>query len=166
MGTQHLTFKTMQHATLTLALIFSLVLLKARCLFIPENQAKSLISNPRSKRANGFLEEVRRPSNAERECAREDCVFEEYIEAKENVFKGTMTDLRGMVSLNSNNYDFRVKAYFDQLYTNCVKFNTEVSMSKSKEQKTVIRRSCLGNMDLQLTEQVFAQKKTKKSADS
>merc|ERR1712183_773993 len=74
--TLHLTVKIMRHAAFTLTL--TLVSHQTRGLFIPESQAKSMIFQHRSKRANGFLEEIRRGSNAERECAREDCVFEEY----------------------------------------------------------------------------------------
>ena len=98
----------------------SLFISTCSAFFIPKNQANSVIKHiSRQKRANGFLEEIRRPSNIDRECGQESCIFEEYIEAKENLFVGTKIDLRGMLDLNGSKFNPAIKSYFDMFYTQC-----------------------------------------------
>ena len=131
--------------------------------FLPVEQANSVlkIGASRQKRANGFLEEVRRPSDIDRECGKENCVFEEYIEAKENEFIGTKIDLRGMVQLNSIKYNSLIKTYFDMFYVTCVKNGNADDQKRrnlalnDKYYKIVVRQACIKNTDDILNANVF-----------
>ena len=125
---------------------------------IPSNQANSVL-NSRQKRANGFLEEVRRPSDIDRECGKESCVFEEYIEAKENEFIGTKVDLRGMIDLNGSRFNHMIKSYFDMYYTQCVKNANKQGVVhqqvSDKYYKVVVRQTCIKLTDERLNTDVF-----------
>merc|ERR1712046_128767 len=111
-------FKMLTKLFITLFLAVSCV----RSLIIPNSEASNFLS--RQRRANGPLEEAL-PSNIKRECQKEQCDFEEYIEAKENETKKVGIKLRDVVKTNS-----QMKAEFEQIYTYCytqVKSDSELA---------------------------------------
>merc|ERR1711978_439502 len=85
----------------------------AQSFIIPNSEASNFLS--RKRRANGPLEEAL-PSNIKRECQKEQCDFEEYVEAKENETKKNGIKLREVIKTNS-----QMKAEFEQIYTYCYK---------------------------------------------
>merc|ERR1712117_117725 len=102
-------FKMLTKLFITLFLAVSV----AQSFIIPNSEASNFLS--RKRRANGPLEEAL-PSNIKRECQKEQCDFEEYVEAKENETKKNGIKLREVVKNNS-----QMKAEFEQIYTYCYK---------------------------------------------
>merc|ERR1712027_215420 len=102
-------FKMLTKLFITLFLAVSV----AQSFIIPNSEASNFLS--RKRRANGPLEEAL-PSNIKRECQKEQCDFEEYVEAKENETKKDGIKLREVVKNNS-----QMKAEFEQIYTYCYK---------------------------------------------
>merc|ERR1712156_1368531 len=94
-------FKMLTKLFITLFLAVSV----AQSFLIPNSEASNFLS--RKRRANGPLEEAL-PSNIKRECQKEQCDFEEYVEAKENETKKNGIKLRDVIKTNS-----QMKAEFD-----------------------------------------------------
>merc|ERR1712027_56575 len=114
-------FKMLTKLFITLFLAVSV----AQSFIIPNSEASNFLS--RKRRANGPLEEAL-PSNIKRECQKEQCDFEEYVEAKENETKKDGIKLREVVKTNS-----QMKAEFEQIYTYCytqVKKDSELADKK------------------------------------
>merc|ERR1712156_1200807 len=87
-------FKMLTKLFITLFLAVSV----AQSFIIPNSEASNFLS--RKRRANGPLEEAL-PSNIKRECQKEQCDFEEYVEAKENETKKNGIKLREVIKTNS-----------------------------------------------------------------
>merc|ERR1711978_854371 len=102
-------FKMLTKLFITLFLAVSV----AQSFIVPNSEASNFLS--RKRRANGPLEEAL-PSNIKRECQKEQCDFEEYVEAKENETKKDGIKLREVVKNHS-----QMKAEFEQIYTYCYK---------------------------------------------
>merc|ERR1712109_369220 len=101
-------FKMLTKLFITLFLAVSV----AQSFIIPNSEASNFLS--RKRRANGPLEEML-PSNIQRECQKEQCDFEEYVEAKENETKNSGIKLRDVVKNNS-----QMKQEFEEIYTYCI----------------------------------------------
>merc|ERR1711893_360192 len=78
---------------------------------IPNSEASNFLS--RKRRANGIAEEIL-PSNINRECQKEQCDFEEYVEAKENETKKSDVNLRENIKKYPD-----MKDKFEEIYTYC-----------------------------------------------
>merc|ERR1712156_57170 len=102
-------FKMLTKLFITLFLAVSV----AQSFIIPNSEASNFLS--RKRRANGIMEEAL-PSNIQRECQKEQCDFEEYVEAKENETKKNGVKLRDVIKTNA-----QMKDEFNQLYTYCYK---------------------------------------------
>merc|ERR1712073_21195 len=85
----------------------------AQSFIIPNSEASNFLS--RRRRANGPLEEML-PSNIQRECQKEQCDFEEYVEAKENETKQNGVILRDVIKSRPE-----MKTEFTDIYTTCYK---------------------------------------------
>merc|ERR1712046_30836 len=115
-------FKMLTKLFITLFLAVSVT----QSFIIPNSEASNFLS--RKRRANGPLEEAL-PSNIKRECQKEQCDFEEYVEAKENETKKNGIKLREVIKTNS-----QMKAEFEQIYTYCytqVKSDSELADKKA-----------------------------------
>merc|ERR1711981_131367 len=87
----------------------SLLAVMTNSLIIPNSEASQFLS--RQRRANGIAEELL-PSNINRECQKEQCDFEEYVEAKENETKKQGIKLREVIN-------DQMKQEFENIYTKC-----------------------------------------------
>merc|ERR1711997_1248879 len=94
--------------------LFLAVSVPCRSLIIPNAEASNFVLS-RQRRANGVFEEAL-PSSIKRECQKEQCDFEEYVEAKENETKKSGINLREVIKSNS-----QMKDEFEQIYTYCYK---------------------------------------------
>merc|ERR1711893_212229 len=101
------------HIMLTKLFIGLFLAVSVQSFLIPNSEASNFLS--RKRRANGIMEEAL-PSNIKRECQKEQCDFEEYVEAKENETKKAGIKLRDVVKSQS-----QMKEEFEQIYTHCYK---------------------------------------------
>merc|ERR1712035_161893 len=84
---------------------------------ISNKEASNFLS--RQRRANGGVEEAL-PSSKHRECSKEQCDFEEYVEAKENETKNQGIKLREFASAKKGSkYDSDIADTFARYYTDC-----------------------------------------------
>merc|ERR1712130_80627 len=115
MGQYKIYTSNIQSAPIMLTKLFITLFLavSVRSLIIPNSEASNFLS--RQRRANGPFEEAL-PSSIKRECQKEQCDFEEYVEAKENETKKSGINLREVIKSNS-----QMKDEFEQIYTYCYK---------------------------------------------
>merc|ERR1712048_140440 len=106
-------FRVISPIMLTKLFITLFLAVSVRSLIIPNSEASNFLS--RQRRANGPFEEAL-PSSIKRECQKEQCDFEEYVEAKENETKKNGIKLREVIKSNS-----KMKDEFEQIYTYCFK---------------------------------------------
>merc|ERR1712178_208098 len=100
------------HIMLSKLFISLFLAVSVRSFIMPNSEASNFLS--RKRRANGIAEEML-PSNIQRECQKEQCDFEEYVEAKENETKEAGIKLRDVVKSNS-----QMKQEFEEIYTYCI----------------------------------------------
>merc|ERR1712173_392817 len=131
---------------LTKLFITLFLAVSVRSLIIPNSEASNFLS--RQRRANGPFEEAL-PSSIKRECQKEQCDFEEYVEAKENETKKNGIKLREVVKNNS-----QMKAEFEQIYTYCYK---QVKTDEELADKNVFNflPKCLEVLDEQFKEKGY-----------
>merc|ERR1711972_1088331 len=99
------------HIMLSKLFISLFLAVSVQSFIIPNSEASSFLS--RKRRANGIAEEML-PSNINRECQKEQCDFEEYVEAKENETKKQGIKLREVIKAN-----FDIENKFTEIYTKC-----------------------------------------------
>merc|ERR1711893_201981 len=121
------------HIMLSKLFISLFLAVSVQSFLIPNSEASNFLS--RKRRANGIAEEML-PSNIKRECQREQCDFEEYVEAKENETKKDGIKLRDVVKSNS-----QMKQEFEQIYTYCYKQIKDESQLADKNGYNMLPRS-------------------------
>merc|ERR1712014_315046 len=113
------------HIMLSKLFISLFLAVSVRSFIIPNSEASNFLS--RQRRANGPFEEAL-PSNIKRECQKEQCDFEEYVEAKENETKKNGIKLRDVIKSQP-----QMKDDFEKIYTYCyqaVKGESELADKK------------------------------------
>merc|ERR1711893_68627 len=126
------------HIMLTKLFIGLFLAVSVQSFLIPNSEASNFLS--RKRRANGIMEEAL-PSNIKRECQKEQCDFEEYVEAKENETKKAGIKLRDVVKSQS-----QMKEEFEQIYTYCYKQIKDESQLADKNGYNMLPR-CLEVLD-------------------